>query len=69
MIVDPLVTWIWIGAIIIALGGLIALWPVPSVAWRRVRVRAPSTAPAPAPAAGPAAPAVTAVAEPVVSER
>ena len=29
LIVDPLVTWIWIGAIIIACGGLIALWPFP----------------------------------------
>ncbi len=26
-IVDPLVSWIWIGAIIVALGGLLALWP------------------------------------------
>ena len=29
MIVSPLVTWIWLGALIIAFGGLIALWPVP----------------------------------------
>jgi cytochrome c-type biogenesis protein CcmF len=27
--VSPLVTWLWIGAIIAACGGLIALWPVP----------------------------------------
>jgi cytochrome c-type biogenesis protein CcmF len=27
--VSPLVMWLWIGAIIAALGGLIALWPVP----------------------------------------
>jgi cytochrome c-type biogenesis protein CcmF len=27
--VSPLVTWLWFGAIIAALGGLIALWPVP----------------------------------------
>jgi cytochrome c-type biogenesis protein CcmF len=26
-IVDPLVSWLWIGAIIVALGGLLALWP------------------------------------------
>ena len=26
-IVSPLVTWLWGGAIIIALGGLIAMWP------------------------------------------
>ena len=37
LIVSPLVTWIWLGAIVIAVGGLIALWPVPSLARRRVR--------------------------------
>jgi cytochrome c-type biogenesis protein CcmF len=35
LIVSPLVTWIWLGALIIALGGLIALWPVPAPARRR----------------------------------
>lgn len=35
LIVDPLVTWIWLGALIIAGGGLIALWPLPSPARRR----------------------------------
>lgn len=35
LIVSPLVTWIWLGAIIIAVGGLIALWPVPALARRR----------------------------------
>jgi cytochrome c-type biogenesis protein CcmF len=50
LIVSPLVTWIWIGAIIIACGGLIALWPL-SVPLRRRRTaaypaRAPVTAPA-----------------------
>ncbi len=29
LIVSPLVTWIWLGAIVIALGGVIALWPPP----------------------------------------
>ena len=29
IIVSPLVTWLWMGAIIAALGGLIALWPLP----------------------------------------
>ena len=29
LIVSPMVTWIWIGAIIAFLGGLIALWPPP----------------------------------------
>jgi cytochrome c-type biogenesis protein CcmF len=36
-IVSPLVTWIWIGALIVAGGGLIALWPLPALAWRRKR--------------------------------
>jgi cytochrome c-type biogenesis protein CcmF len=27
LIVSPLVSWIWIGALIVFLGGLIALWP------------------------------------------
>ena len=38
LIVDPLVTWIWLGALIIGGGGLIALWPVPSLARRRAAV-------------------------------
>ena len=29
LIVSPLVTWLWLGAIMAALGGLIALWPLP----------------------------------------
>jgi hypothetical protein len=53
MIVSPLVTWIWLGAIIIALGGLIALWPVPAFARRR-------PAPVPLPARQPASPVVAA---------
>jgi cytochrome c-type biogenesis protein CcmF len=51
LIIDPLVTWIWIGALIVAGGGLIALWPLPAVARRRVPVRAPARPPAPAVAA------------------
>jgi cytochrome c-type biogenesis protein CcmF len=43
LIVSPLVTWLWLGALIIAIGGLIALWPVPSV---RRRPRPPAYAPA-----------------------
>ncbi len=35
-IVSPLATWIWIGAIVTFLGGLIALWPAPATARRRV---------------------------------
>jgi len=37
LIVSPLVTWLWLGAILAALGGLIALWPMPPV--RRPRRR------------------------------
>lgn len=48
LIVNPLVSWIWIGALIVAGGGLIALWPVPVAARRRVGARAPARAPAPA---------------------
>jgi cytochrome c-type biogenesis protein CcmF len=48
IIVSPLVTWLWLGAIISIIGGLIALWPMPALARRRAR----------ATAAAPAAPAV-----------
>jgi cytochrome c-type biogenesis protein CcmF len=34
-IVAPLVTWLWAGALIMAGGGLIALWPVPVLVRRR----------------------------------
>jgi cytochrome c-type biogenesis protein CcmF len=40
LIVAPLVTWLWVGAFIIALGGLISMWPAP----RAVRRRSPSVA-------------------------
>jgi cytochrome c-type biogenesis protein CcmF len=43
LIVSPLVTWIWLGAMIIAFGGLIALWPVPAFARRRAMARAGAT--------------------------
>src|ERR1700733_11041473 len=62
LIVDPLVIWLWLGALIIACGGLIALWPVPSLARRRRRADAPS---APAPARQPAPPQRVPVREPV----
>jgi cytochrome c-type biogenesis protein CcmF len=35
LIVAPLVTWLWTGAFIIALGGLIAMWPAPVAVRRR----------------------------------
>jgi cytochrome c-type biogenesis protein CcmF len=40
LIVSPLVMWIWIGGLIVGAGGLIAMWPAPSVVRRRVRVLA-----------------------------
>ena len=39
LIVSPMVTWIWIGAIVTLLGGLIAIWPTPGGAPGRVRAR------------------------------
>jgi cytochrome c-type biogenesis protein CcmF len=36
VIVSPLVTWIWLGALIVFAGGLIAIWPMPEGATRRV---------------------------------
>jgi cytochrome c-type biogenesis protein CcmF len=38
LIVSPLVTWLWLGAIVAALGGLIALWPLPPPRPRRAPV-------------------------------
>jgi len=37
IIVSPLVTWIWLGAIVVFLGGLICLWPAPRGARREAR--------------------------------
>jgi cytochrome c-type biogenesis protein CcmF len=37
VLVSPLVTWIWIGALIVFGGGLLALWPAPAGATRRAR--------------------------------
>jgi cytochrome c-type biogenesis protein CcmF len=50
LIVDPLVTWIWLGAIIIAIGGLIALSPVPAFARRRAASSHPARSAPPEPA-------------------
>ena len=30
VLISPLVTWIWLGALIVFTGGFIALWPVPA---------------------------------------
>ena len=54
LIVSPLVSWLWLGAIIAAVGGLIALWPMRPPKRRRPGRMAPSAtggrvvAPAPA---------------------
>jgi cytochrome c-type biogenesis protein CcmF len=39
VLISPLVTWIWVGAIVILLGGLIAGWPSPRGMARAVRAR------------------------------
>jgi cytochrome c-type biogenesis protein CcmF len=36
VIVSPLVTWVWLGALVVFLGGLVALWPAPAAIRRRV---------------------------------
>jgi cytochrome c biogenesis factor len=36
-IVSPLVMWLWIGALIVIAGALIALWPAPALARLRAR--------------------------------
>ena len=36
-IVSPLVSWIWIGGLIVLLGALVAAWPSPEARLRRVR--------------------------------
>jgi cytochrome c-type biogenesis protein CcmF len=36
VLVSPMVTWIWLGALVVFLGGLIALWPSPRTVSRRV---------------------------------
>jgi cytochrome c-type biogenesis protein CcmF len=40
--VSPMVLWIWLGAIIILLGGLIAIFPSPRAMRRRVSIRVPA---------------------------
>ena len=56
MEVSPLVTWLWLGAIIAAFGGLVALWPVPRRSRRgalSVRRRGAAVPPTSPPAAAP----------------
>ena len=35
MIASPLVTWIWLGGLIVIGGGMIVLWPAPDLARRK----------------------------------
>jgi cytochrome c-type biogenesis protein CcmF len=39
ILISPLVTWIWAGAVVILLGGLLAAWPSPRGMARAVRAR------------------------------
>jgi cytochrome c-type biogenesis protein CcmF len=43
LIVSPLVAWIWIGGVIVVGGTMVALWPAPRRARRRVPAAAPSS--------------------------
>jgi cytochrome c-type biogenesis protein CcmF len=40
LIASPLVSWIWLGAIISVIGGILALWPAPDTARRKATARA-----------------------------
>jgi cytochrome c-type biogenesis protein CcmF len=51
LIVSPLVMWLWIGAMIVVLGALIAIWPAQRLARRRAKSASPTGPPAPAPRA------------------
>ena len=37
LIASPLVMWIWVGGLIVLMGGLIAIWPPPAALRRRLR--------------------------------
>ncbi len=39
---SPLVTWIWLGGLIVFGGALVAIWPAPGGVRRRVRARSPA---------------------------
>jgi cytochrome c-type biogenesis protein CcmF len=39
LISSPMVTWIWLGALIVIGGALIAMWPAPDAARRRATAR------------------------------
>ena len=52
LITSPLVEWIWAGGLIVLLGALIAIWPAPLGARRRLRVSVPAPALEESPARG-----------------
>jgi cytochrome c-type biogenesis protein CcmF len=39
LLASPLVTWIWLGGLIVLLGGVVAIWPPPAAMRGRVRAR------------------------------
>jgi cytochrome c-type biogenesis protein CcmF len=39
LIISPMVTWIWLGALVVFAGGLICLWPAPDATRRRATAR------------------------------
>ncbi len=39
ILISPLVTWIWLGALVVFLGALVALWPPPAAVRRRAPAR------------------------------
>ncbi|MEV4420389.1 cytochrome c-type biogenesis CcmF C-terminal domain-containing protein [Patulibacter sp. NPDC049589] len=39
VIVSPLVSWIWLGTLVMAFGALLAMWPAPDLQARRVRAK------------------------------
>ncbi|HLW96171.1 MAG TPA: hypothetical protein VKS25_12400, partial [Solirubrobacteraceae bacterium] len=39
LISSPLVMWIWLGGLLVLLGGLIAIWPPPAARRGRIRAR------------------------------
>ncbi len=51
LIVSPLVAWIWIGGVIVVGGAMVALWPAPRRARRRVAAAPATSRASPAPSA------------------
>jgi cytochrome c-type biogenesis protein CcmF len=45
LLVSPLVIWLWLGGLIVFIGGLVAVWPAPSTLRARIAARAPGRTP------------------------